>query len=105
MELGSAGQLGALIGSASRGADRLKGTLVTHEQRLLARFGVDHALATNHQIDREKLVQAMATAARTTLETDIGLAVISQMEDGAGDNRHQGVVYCAVDMKGAIINN
>ncbi|MGI5835602.1 MAG: hypothetical protein ACOX87_03800, partial [Chloroflexota bacterium] len=36
------------------------------------------------------------------LETDIGLAVISQMEDGAGDNRHQGVVYCAVDMKGAI---
>ncbi|MGI5837007.1 MAG: CinA family nicotinamide mononucleotide deamidase-related protein, partial [Chloroflexota bacterium] len=65
MELGSAGQLGALIGSASRGADRLKGTLVTHEQRLLARFGVDHALATNHQIDREKLVQAMATAART----------------------------------------
>jgi nicotinamide-nucleotide amidase len=102
MELGSAGQLGALIGSASRGADRLKGTLVTHEQRLLARFGVDHGLATNHQIDREKLVQAMATAARTTLETDIGLAVISQMEDGAGDNRHQGVVYCAVDMKGAI---
>lgn len=102
MELGSGGQLGALVSSAARGADRLMGTIVAPDRRMLPRFGVAPELITRPEEEDEVLVQAMATAARKALETDIGLAVICEMEGSAGASQHRGVVYCAVDKGGDI---
>jgi len=102
MEVGTGGQLSSTLTTASTGGDLFSGGLLAHGAATLSRFGVDQARVAEKGTLSDNVARAMATAARASLLTEIGLAVACGMEqDGAGEQTF-GVVYAAVDLQGDV---
>lgn len=102
MEGATGGQLAATLASASQGAECLAGGLVALRRELATKFGVDAGLLTAWGMVSEESARAMAGAARKTLQTDVGLAVVWGMEDGGDGRQNLGFVHCAADVRGEV---
>ena len=100
MERCTAGQLSATLASSPEVAERLLGALVANDQRVLHSFGVDQVVVEAHTAVSTDVACAMATAARQSLQADVGLAVVCATEDGPESGQHFGIVHCAVDRSG-----
>jgi nicotinamide-nucleotide amidase len=104
LEACTAGQLSAALASASVGADRVLGGLVSTNPQALERWGVGPALVADRGLVAEEVARAMASAARMSVGAEMGLAVVCGMEDGAGGDQRLGVVHCAVDDRGEVVS-
>ena len=65
-------------------------------------WGVDPELIEAHGILSQEVAEAMASAARTTLGTEVGLAVCAAPRASTFSGKPAGQIFMAVDMRGAI---
>jgi nicotinamide-nucleotide amidase len=106
MEYGTGGQLSSTLTTATVGAGAFLGGLLAHSPSLLAGFGVPLPSLTPslpHSLTLSSdLAASMAQAARTTLHTRAGLAVVCSMEPQSSGEKPLGVVHAAVDLDGEV---
>ncbi|HEX2988025.1 MAG TPA: CinA family protein [Chloroflexota bacterium] len=65
-------------------------------------MGVDGGVISKYGVVSEEVARAMATVARSTAHSDVGLSVVCGMEDGAEGGQRLGLVFCAVDDRGDV---
>ncbi|HEX2986973.1 MAG TPA: CinA family protein, partial [Chloroflexota bacterium] len=102
MEAPTAGQLSSSLAGGDPEGRRFLGGMVAYNRSLLETMGVDIALISDHGIVSEEVARAMATVARHTVHSDVGLSVVCGMEDGAEGGQRLGLVFCAVDDRGDV---
>ncbi len=102
MEAGSGGVLSALLNDAPQSPAFFRGGLVSQQPDMLANWGVDSQLIEEHSILSKEVAEAMATAARRTLGTEVGLAVCAASRPDSFTGKPAGQVFLAVDLRGNI---
>ena len=102
MENGTGGQLSATLTMMSSGRERLLGGLLANDAAAMSRLGVDFALINEKGALSEEVARAMATSARASLLSEVGLAVACGMDQQSGGEQTLGVVYAAVDFGGDV---
>lgn len=102
MEAGTGGALSALLNEAPQSPTFFRGGLVSQQPDMLAAWGVDPALLEEHSILSKPVAEAMASAARLALATEVGLAVCAASRPDSFKDTPAGHIVMAVDLRGTL---
>jgi nicotinamide-nucleotide amidase len=102
MEAGTGGALSSMLNDAPRSPLFFRGGLVSQQPEVLAGWGVDNALMEANSILSPPVAEAMATAARQTLGTEVGLAICAAPRKDTFPDKPAGQIIMAVDLLGTV---
>jgi nicotinamide-nucleotide amidase len=102
MEAGTGGALAALLNDAPHSPAFFRGGLVSQQPDVLATWGVDPELVAQNSVLSREVAEAMATAARLTLGTGVGLAVCASPRSDTFSGKAAGQIFMAVDLRGDV---
>lgn len=102
MEAGTGGALSSMLNDAPQSPLFFRGGLVSQLPAVLAGWGVDSALLEANSVLSKEVTEAMATAARRTLGTEVGLAVCAAPRKDTFPDKPAGQIYMAVDLRGTV---
>jgi nicotinamide-nucleotide amidase len=102
MEAGTGGALSSMLNDAPQSQLFFRGGLVSQQPEVLAGWGVDGALLEANSILSAQVAEAMATAARQTLGTEVGLALCAASRKDTFPDKPAGQIIMAVDLLGTV---
>ena len=100
MESCTGGLLASTITDVAGSSDYFKGGLVAYTVEMKAAFGVDRALLAEKGTVDPEVAAAMAAAARSRLEADIGIGITGVAGPSEIEGKHAGTVHIAIDAEG-----
>jgi len=100
MESCTGGLLASTITDVPGSSDYFKGGLVAYSAQMKAEFGVDSALLAEKGTVAPEVAAAMAEAARTKLDADIGIGITGVAGPGEIEGKPAGTAYISIDAGG-----
>jgi nicotinamide-nucleotide amidase len=100
MESASGGMLGALITQHTGSSDYFRGGIVAYTPEVKVQYGVPAEVIARHGVVSRETAQAMATAARTALQSTAGIGLTGIAGTDSIDGHPPGTCFIAVDVDG-----
>jgi nicotinamide-nucleotide amidase len=99
------GMLGARLTAIPGASDVVMGGVIAYDDRIKREMlGVTDAQLRDHGAVSEPVARAMATGARTRMETSIGIAITGVAGPGGGSpDKPVGTVWIAIDVEGMVL--
>ncbi len=102
IEVGTGGAITTLLNQAPDSPLFFQGGLVSQQRQMLVGWGLDPALLEGPGILSKEVAEALATAARQTLGTQVGLAVCASAGPADYEGQPPGPIFMAVDLAGSL---
>ncbi len=102
VEAGTGGALAAMMTTAPDSPSFFRGGLVSQQRATLVGWGIDPQLIEDNTIMSAAVAEAMATAARTTLGAEVGVAICAVAGPEAFEGQSAGHIFMAVDLSGSV---